>query len=118
MIVKTQLGTWMENERLAKGLTKGKISDMIGISVGQYSAYVAGKSVPRDKTLEKIAKAYEKPLEDVQAMLAPIAQDVFVAAEADTACDAECEGALIARLTLLEAKLDYAVKLLEHVSRA
>jgi transcriptional regulator with XRE-family HTH domain len=122
MIVKTQLGEWMEKERLARGLTKGKISETIGISVGQYSAYVAGKSLPRGKTLEKIAAAYGRPFEEVRAMLAPLAAEAAPAAPAVPAAPVaevrvEADGTLAARVALLEAKLDYAVALLERISR-
>jgi|GEM_PF-5509910 len=121
MIVQTQLGIWMEEQRLAKGLTKGKISEQIGINVGQYTSYVTGKSVPRGKTLAKIAAAFDKQMEDIQAMLAPVPQIVEVKEDEESEMDELFFGyddTLVARISLLEAKLDYAVNLLEKIARS
>ena len=122
--MKSMLGTWLEDKRAATGMTKGQMSEKIGIVVGQYSAYVNGKSIPRKITLEKISKAFkisEDKLREMMNTPAPIAdapstEEIEVEVPAPVEVPDIQSQLAAAQNKVLEGKIDLVIALLTDVS--
>lgn len=117
--MKSMLGVWLEEKRTQMGLTKGQISESIGIAIGQYSAYVNGKSTPRQITLERISQALSVPMEDLRQMMnTPVAAS---SSDSDTASSPNGANSLQPQLAaaqskIIEGKLDIVIAMLTDIS--
>lgn len=129
----TMLGSWLEEKRSKLGLTKGQMSEKLGVVIGQYSAYVAGKSIPRAATITKIAEALSASEEEIHQLLSiPIDPEapgkldpmdkIIKDADAVAVVMSESEFAHIQEPQndvndiVLEGKLDIIISMLKNIS--
>ena len=52
-------------KRIEKFMSQEKLAELVGVSQGDISNYELGKSFPRKKTLDKIAKVLECAIRDI-----------------------------------------------------
>lgn len=123
--MESMFGVWLEEQRAKNGLTKTQMSEKLKISVGQYSAYITGKSTPRSQTLEKVSGTFSVSVDDLREMLKthpsaiPPAEeappdDEIVAAPAQASELAAQVAA--AQNKILEGKLDLIIAMLSDIS--